>query len=935
LDPPGPSVDLALLKSELDALVLRRAVAGERLAYLEALRDQLRGMAEAGRRVLPRIGEPRTALREHAAAVASLAEALSGLAERLEELRVRVESGALVGFRAEARERDAELSRLGATLLDRSAQMEEVAAAHYRLADGFESEARGLRRQFFTSVLDPERVQRMDPLFLRHLEEQRRLQRSAGRGQGSADRAGVQQLAERARGTAGRPAGIGSVSEAGEITESVVTLLARVDEVLEASADGLDAWRLAFENEMVTFLSGQISAATREEAYALSSSLLRDVRAEAGLAAQRMAAWWEDVRSELGTPGRWLTSRSGRERVIRGLGLFAVVAAWLLARRSSSGIVVASVRILARSRIGTRVRLGTIVRWSGLLQSLAPTLLAYPAILAAIALVGPASAAAALLRAVGIPLVVYVLGRQLLLGTTRRITPGRPALVELPASVVPRLWRTYARLGLVIAGAVILHGIAEVLIGAGVIVTAVDAFAVTWVGVWATWEAVAWRSTLAEAWRREADSEPPGLEARVADWMGRSRLGALLSPPAALRIVLGRLVATGIAFGRHTNLGELMQARRLGRVARGEEHSGAASPLPDDYLREFPLNPVLESDDALMLPRKEMVAPVLDQITQWKESRAEGSLVVIGEKGSGKTTLGALVARQATGVEVVEHTLRGKPSTADELFRQLSPKRPVNGATELSEWIEGLCAGPERIVILDEAHNVFLRVVDGYRGYDALIDLVNSTSDRIFWVLIFNTFTWRFLHASRSRNHYFRRLLEAQAWSTDEIRDLIARRNRRTGFDLEFDEMLLSGDRTAAGRLELVEGADGFFRLLRDTSGGNPRVATRLWLAALRPVAEKRLRVGAFREPDGAALEGLSDELLFALAAITQHENLSADELCRVLNVPDGFARFAFTFLLEAELVVPKDGHPNRVTPSAPYYRQILRTLRRRHLLFE
>jgi hypothetical protein len=185
LDPPGPSVDLALLKSELDALVLRRAVAGERRAYLEALRDQLRGMAEAGRRVLPRIGEPRTALREHAAAVASLAEALSGLAERLEELRVRVESGALVGFRAEARERDAELSRLGATLLDRSAQMEEVAAAHYRLADGFESEARGLRRQFFTSVLDPERVQRMDPLFLRHLEEQRRLQRSAGRGQGS------------------------------------------------------------------------------------------------------------------------------------------------------------------------------------------------------------------------------------------------------------------------------------------------------------------------------------------------------------------------------------------------------------------------------------------------------------------------------------------------------------------------------------------------------------------------------------------------------------------------------------------------------------------------------------------------------------------------------------------------------------------------------
>ena len=79
----------------------------------------------------------------------------------------------------------------------------------------------------------------------------------------------------------------------------------------------------------------------------------------------------------------------------------------------------------------------------------------------------------------------------------------------------------------------------------------------------------------------------------------------------------------------------------------------------------------------------------------------------------------------------------------------------------------------------------------------------------------------------------------------------------------------------------------------------------------------------------------MDPELLFALAAICQHENLSVDELRQVLNVPLDFAGFAVRFLNDYGYTEPKHTDPRRVTLAPRYYPQILRLLRDRHLLYE
>jgi hypothetical protein len=343
---------------------------------------------------------------------------------------------------------------------------------------------------------------------------------------------------------------------------------------------------------------------------------------------------------------------------------------------------------------------------------------------------------------------------------------------------------------------------------------------------------------------------------------------------------------------------------------------------------------MLGEGDAVVLPRQEYYQEIDDQFARWREKRTDSSVVVIGEKGMGKTTLLAMLSRRCADVEVNHVTLVDRLVTASLLARTFSRELGVDSTDHVDALVKSLLAGPERLVLVDDTQNVFLRVVDGYQGFDTLVHLVNATSDRVFWVLVFNSFAWEFINASRGRVHYFRRLFWVPKWTIAELQDLIGKRNRRTRYQIVFDEQLLDEERADAASFRLIEGADGYFRLLWEASGGNARLATHLWLRSLTAHANNTVHVGLFRQPSNEALENAGDDVLFSLAALCQHENLTVEELRQVLNVGPGFAHFAVRYLREYGFVEPKETAPHRLTLSPRRYQQVIRTLRVKHLLY-
>ena len=813
------------LDHEVAAAALRLGVAEKRLRYLGLLRERLADMTDASRRVLPALAEPRENMRRHLAAIEALGQATLRLAGRLDDLAARSEGGRVVGFRAVQKELADELRAGAAAHRDQAERLARVADDHRELASAAEAEGRSTREAFFRSIPDPSGQAKMDALFTHHLENQRDY---AKRNRDAPPAPGVERieaLTAEADGLVPAPKAVGTTEDARRAADAATEHRQAVEGLIVGEKAAVTGWSLAFENELVTVLADVASPEARARAYARSNEVFQDIRSELRLARDRISDGFEQQLEVAPAPTDLFRTARGRSVLTRVALIGLILAVWLGLRRQTPRLTVSLVRGLARLPLFSG-RVGQLVRWSGLIQATLPTLLGLVAIHLSLALMD-GSPFRQLVAAIAVPLVLYALGRQVIDGVTRRLTRGRPPLIELSPPTLVRVQRTYATLGLVIATAYILGGIARIAIGAGRVVTLLNLTMMAWVGVWAVWEAVRWRRPLAARWLAFVpadEDETPGLERRAALWMEQRPMGWVLSPVAFTRIVATPVVDAVRELARETDLVQSFRAWRLRRRSSHEAkaENGPRIPLPEAYLEGFPLHPILGEDTSLLIPREALVDDIVAQLASWRESRADGSVVVVGEKGIGKTTLAAQVSRRFRDIDVVQHTIRGKPTTRDKLAAALASALETRTGSDLAELAAELRDGPERVVVIDEAHNVFLRCVDGYAAYDALVELVNETSSNVFWVLVFNAFTWQFLNEARGRIHYFRKLVTVPAWSADELQSLIKLRNRATGFELDLR-------RGPAGRRK------GRFRPARARRGSGRLLPTALGIERREP----------------------------------------------------------------------------------------------------
>lgn len=533
-------------------------------------------------------------------------------------------------------------------------------------------------------------------------------------------------------------------------------------------------------------------------------------------------------------------------------------------------------------------------------------------------------------------IVFYLLGRQAVIGLTKTESAGRPPIFEVSSSTADLLRRTYGRLGFVLAVAAMADEWSRQWLGTGSLTTVLRLAALVWTGGWLLWAMGAWRKVLASSCAaRTTDGSLPN---RLAVFGERHFIGIVMSPiyfvwlmPLALVSGMRKLAAEG-------GLLSYLWAKSLRRRARKSmilDEEGMSGELPEEYTRQFPLYPLEGEEGEVLLPRDRQLKEALDQIARWARTGQDGSLVIIGEKGVGKTTFLALLARSVEGVPVERAYLSSRVRTEDALIRELSREFELDGIKTIGEIARYLNDGPRRVVLLDEAHNIFLRTVDGFEAVDTLIRLVDVTSENVMWVLAFNTYSWRFLRRTNRHVRALRRTLSLPSWSREELQELIVKRNDRSGLEVRFDEILLDAEASSTGGFELVSSAEGFFRLLWEASNGNPRVATYIWLKALTRVDEDTLEVGLIKEEDATVLARLDDDILYALASIVQHENLSFDELRQSLNTSLDEAGHAARFLMEYGFLEHKHNDSRRITIAPRYHQQVLRTLTERHLLLK
>lgn len=251
----------------------------------------------------------------------------------------------------------------------------------------------------------------------------------------------------------------------------------------------------------------------------------------------------------------------------------------------------------------------------------------------------------------------------------------------------------------------------------------------------------------------------PGALGLRLEKLCNSRWGLVLSVPAFLLLVVSLLLSELMAWSSHFEV----FMRIAAEVFRYQLEStidkiGTAevTRLSPEYRKSFPLFGAVKPEQ-LIVP----TIPDLDEILELLQNRPDEagtlhSLAIVGHKGVGKTCLLDYLELKIPNERIVRATIPAKLTSrkqALEFFGELLNLPPTENANALRETD---LAGTKTLVLLDDAHNLFLSVEGGFAGFDTLLELLSQPANDLFWCLAFNHHAWSYLNSVNARHPLFR-----------------------------------------------------------------------------------------------------------------------------------------------------------------------------------
>lgn len=448
-----------------------------------------------------------------------------------------------------------------------------------------------------------------------------------------------------------------------------------------------------------------------------------------------------------------------------------------------------------------------------------------------------------------------------------------------------------------------------------------------------------WKEEIVAFFKRFSEEKTTGAIQKVMEM----RAGQLIaSLPLLLWIVLMHLLRQVLQWSSRFDFSKKISARLFKRRLESSDVEEEGEALPQDYRKLFTIDP-LEEETFKISTTQSPVSILIEQIKNWHEFEygedlnedetevEEHSVAIYGAKGIGKSTVALDLANSLKDVEVLHLRLNRRITTREKFFRYISHNLKIeieSGGMDLRKLDSKL---KKTVVILDDAHNLFLSHVNGFEAYKAFLELVNAQTRNIFWVALFNDYAWNFLNNVFGRNQFFSSVISLKPWKESDIQKMIMSRHSQSQFKLSFDDIIHAAKgQLEANPYEYVE--TKFFRLLWEQSKGNPRVAIYLWLSSLSRRDEKTLKVGIPDDPDTSYLTSLSEVSYFIYAEVAKHENMNSRELIHTSGLEEGIVRNALKLGLEGNFLYRSSTGRYRMTTR--YQNDLLSILKTKNMIY-
>jgi hypothetical protein len=244
-----------------------------------------------------------------------------------------------------------------------------------------------------------------------------------------------------------------------------------------------------------------------------------------------------------------------------------------------------------------------------------------------------------------------------------------------------------------------------------------------------------------ERWVLGRRSPAPNLFSSALSSIGAVAGGVYLFVLGAWRVVRSRV----LTFELTRRLLAYLFRRDLSKKARASLAPAYTALSPDAFRA---LGPEVSSVQLVRSAADVQVQAVIERI----QAAGGGAIAIVGERGSGKTTLMERIVNECPGSLTVTCSADGLPALGVQLNLALGLS-PTTSLELAAKSLDGRVG--DSALLIDDAQYLIRPMMGGLAEFDGALTLCRRHSRNCTWVLAFDEAIWRFLERSRGTRPLF------------------------------------------------------------------------------------------------------------------------------------------------------------------------------------
>ncbi|MCW9065995.1 MAG: hypothetical protein OQJ78_06820, partial [Ignavibacteriaceae bacterium] len=309
--------------------------------------------------------------------------------------------------------------------------------------------------------------------------------------------------------------------------------------------------------------------------------------------------------------------------------------------------------------------------------------------------------------------------------------------------------------------------------------------------------------------------------------------------------------------------------------------------LPYIYRRLFQISPL--ENDRLYIPREFEESQLQIAYTNWLNG-GYAPVIISAEKGGGITSF-LNIYLEKIDIKVPIKRLSIKPSiyNQEDMLKILGDLLLPNKFTNIEELVNFLNNEENKqLIVIENLQHMYLRSVKGFLCLKSLIDIISKTNKNVFWITTTTLYANKFLDDTLRLNDIFGYHIILRPLSSDQIIDLVKKRNSISGYNLEYviDSELSRkkefNNLSYEQKQRLLE--KEFFHSLNKFAQSNLSLALLFWLRSIKEIQERKVFINADFEISSTILNSLSSEKIFVLQSLVLHDGLRITDLAKTIN---------------------------------------------------